>query len=312
MLMGLIGDLKTEVKSHRRLYRWCTYIRHPYVFRRDLEARSLRRGLLAAGPDELAIGSNVCNHVIVSLTSYGKRLGDVSLAVRSILRQSLKPDEVVLWIEEAADSSLVPADLKELESYGLDIRYGSKNLRGHKKYFWALREFSDSCVITIDDDVMYPSDTVESLMKAHERYPEAVVGRRVHRMTLIGDKLAPYVDWGFEWTESNAPRMDLMATGVGGILYPPHCFDAAAFDLDAIERTSLSNDDIWLKAQELMAGRGVAWAPCSIVHPYEIVPEQEDGLCDVNVGLGGNDKSISLVERELGISFADFIGQERG
>lgn len=309
--MGLIDYLKKHIKCNRHLHRWCTYMRYPGLFRRDCKSWALKRKLVASDLKDLATNSCDCRRVVVSLTSYGRRLNNVDLAIRSILNQSVKPDIVVLWVEESEGSSLVPADLKELEKCGLDIRYDCEDLRGHKKYFWAMREFSDSCVITIDDDVMYPPDTIESLLSAHERYPDSVVGRRVHRMTLDGDSLAPYVNWDFEWSDGETPRMDLMATGVGGILYPPHCFDDSAFDLAVIKRTSLGNDDIWLKAQELLAGRDVVWAPCDLIHPYEIVSNQKDGLCDVNVGLGGNDRSIRLIEQELGISFSDYARQER-
>lgn len=36
--------------------------------------------------------------VIVSLTTYGKRLYDVYLAIESIMQQSMKPNRIVLWL----------------------------------------------------------------------------------------------------------------------------------------------------------------------------------------------------------------------
>ena len=220
------------------------------------------------------------------------------------MRQSVKPDRIILWLDIEEGSGAVPASLRGLESYGLDIRYGCENLKGHKKYFWALREFVDSCVITVDDDVMYPADTVGSLLTAHGRYPDAVVARRVNRMVVADDALAPYADWEFGWHEDDVPRDDLLATGVGGVLYPPRCFGDRAFDLGPIAGTGLGNDDLWLKANEIIEGRKVAWAPCEQIHPYAIVADQDDGLCDANVRGGGNDASIRVIERALGVSFA--------
>ena len=302
--MGAKDKSKAILKRCRPLYAACRYLRHPSVLKRDLDSRAYRRMLVSKGPVPLKGGRDSAG-VVVSLTSYGKRLGIVHLTVLSLMRQSVRPDRIVLWLD--AEEGAVPESLKELEKYGLDIRCGCEDLKGHKKYFWALREFADSCVITVDDDVMYPADTVGSLLAAHNRYPDAVVARRVNRMVLADGALAPYADWEFEWHEDDAPRDDLLATGVGGVLYPPHCFGDRAFDLGPIAGTGLGNDDLWLKANEIVYGRKVAWALCDRPHPYAIVADQEGGLCDANVRGGGNDVSIRAIERALGVSFASCV-----
>ena len=299
--MGAKDKLKAILKRCRPLYVACRYLRHPSVLKRDLDSRAYRRMLVSKGPVSLKGGRDSAG-VVVSLTSYGKRLGIVHLTILSLMRQSVRPDRIVLWLD--AEEGAVPESLKELEKYGLDIRYGCEDLKGHKKYFWALREFADQCVITVDDDVMYPADTVGSLLAAHDRYPDAVVARRVNRIVVDDGRLAPYADWEFEWRGDDAPRDDLLATGVGGVLYPPHCFGDLAFDLGPIEGTGLGNDDLWLKANEIVYGRKVAWALCDRPHPYAIVADQEGGLCDSNVRGGGNDVSIRAIESALGVSIA--------
>ncbi len=295
---------KDYIKKCGPLYAACRYARYPSVAKRDLATWSYRRRLMADGPEQLGGVLSEGKGIVVSLTSYGKRLGIVHLTILSLMHQTVKPDLIVLWLDCEEGSALVPETLKSLEKYGLDIRYGCEDLKGHKKYFWALREYRDACVITVDDDVMYPPDTVESLLKAHERFPEAVVGRRVHRMTLDGGSLAHYVDWEFGWHEDGLPRKDLMATGVGGILYPPRCFGDQAFNLSPIVDTGLGNDDLWLKANEIIDERDVAWAPCKATHPYPIAEDPEEGLFSTNRD-SGNDASIIAIERALGVSFAE-------
>lgn len=296
-------DLKNVLKRFKPLYKACRYVRHPSVFKKRLDSWSYSRMLLSRRPSLISNASEPSG-AVVSLTSYGKRLDIVHLTILSLLRQSVRPDLIVLWLDAEEGSSAVPDALRKLERYGLDIRYGCEDLKGHKKYFWALREFADSCVITVDDDVMYPADTVESLLAAHKRYPDAVVARRVNRMVVADGRLVPYIEWEFEWHENASPRDDLLATGVGGVLYPPHCFGDRVFDLGLIAGTGLGNDDLWLKANEIIYGRKVAWAPCDRVHPYAIEADREDGLCDANVRGGGNDVSIRAIERALGVSFA--------
>lgn len=308
-LSGMVVKVRLRqiIKKCRPLYAACCYARHPSVLKRDIDTWVYRCMLQARKPDALSVDAANGDGTIVSLTSYGKRLDIVHLTIRSLMRQTVKPDKIVLWLDVETDPKSIPATLRELEQYGLEIRCGCENLKGHKKYFWAFREFADACVITVDDDVMYPADTVETLLAAHKRYPDAVVGRRVHRMVLGSDGLAPYADWQFEWHGDGSPRDDLLATGVGGILYPPHCFGGGVFDLEPIMDTGLGNDDLWLKANEIIDGRAVAWAPCRRIHPYSIVDDGEGSLCITNVAGGGNDASIRAIERALGVSFADCV-----
>lgn len=299
--------LKRALKNCAHPHVALPYRRRLSILRKDFATWAYRQLIQVSKLRPLSIQSSGGRGVVVSLTSYGERLDYVYLTVLSLMHQTMPPDRIVLWIDVDADSAAVPDSLKRLEPYGLDIRYGCENLKGHKKYFWALREFSDSCVITVDDDVMYPADTVESLMVAHTNYPKAVVGRRVHRMLLADGELAPYVDWDQEWSKDGHPRRDLLATGVGGILYPPRCFGEKTFDLSSILDTGLGNDDIWLKANEMIYGRDVAWAPCDRVLPHKIVEDLDNGLCIENVLGGENDRHIQAIEKATGIDFADCV-----
>ena len=300
-------ELRLGLKNPCSPHTLCRYMRHPSILRKDFTTWAYRQLIQVRKLRPLSMQTSGERGVVVSLTSYGERLDYVYLTVLSLMHQTMPPDRIVLWIDFDTDPNSVPDSLKRLEPYGLDIRYGCENLKGHKKYFWALREFSDSCVITVDDDVMYPAETVESLMTAHANYPEAVVGRRVHRMLLSDGKLVPYVDWDQEWSKDGLPRRDLLATGVGGVLYPPHCFGEKVFDLSAILDTGLGNDDIWLKANEVIYGRDVAWAPCDRPLPYKIVEDLDNGLCIENVLGGENDRHIHAIEEATGIDFADCV-----
>ncbi len=309
MDVSMIKNDSTKISLHdvEPLRTVLRYFREPSIAKKDFTTWLFRTKIQSRKLHKLGAQSCGNEDVVVSLTSFGERLGYVYLTVLSLMHQTMPPDRIVLWIDVDTDPATVPDSLKRLEPYGLDIRYGCENLKGHKKYFWALREFSDSCVITVDDDVMYPADTVESLMAAHANYPEAVVGRRVHRMLLSDGELAPYVDWDQEWSKDGRPRRDLLATGIGGILYPPHCFGEKAFDLNPILDTGLGNDDIWLKANEVIYGRDVAWVPCDRVLPYKIVEDLDSGLCIENVLGGENDRHIHAIEEATGIDFADCV-----
>lgn len=86
-----------------------------------------------------------------------------------------------------------------------------------------MQEYRESAIITVDDDVIYPRDTVESLIKNFEKYPRCISARRVHRITHdISNNVLSYNLWEFECSTIKKPSFDLIAIGVGGVLYPPH------------------------------------------------------------------------------------------
>src|SRR5262245_44945290 len=59
--------------------------------------------------------------LIISLTSHAPRFGTLALTLKSLLLQSLRPARVVLWIGRR-DVALLPAEVRELAPFGLDIR----------------------------------------------------------------------------------------------------------------------------------------------------------------------------------------------
>jgi hypothetical protein len=245
--------------------------------------------------------------VMVSLTTYGDRLQTVDLAIKSILAGSVQPNRIVLWLDNDTNSVL-PESLVELQNLGVEIRRGIENLGAHKKYFYAFKENPNSIVITIDDDVMYPTDTVETLLKGYNAHPGCIIARRVHRMLYDSNlKILPYQQWDWEWQKGSDPRMDIIALGVGAVLYPPHPLRSDVLDADAIKAYAQPADDIWLKVNEVLKGIPTAWAPCDKVHPWTIPNSQKTALYSSNVGGGRNDLILRDTLNYFGVSERDFI-----
>ena len=125
------------------------------------------------------------HHTVVSLTSHPARIALVWLSVESILRQTYQPDKIILWLakEQFSGISELPVSLKKLVGRGLTIEF-SDDLKSHKKYLFSLKEYPDSVVITVDDDFIFPYDTIECLYNFHEKYPHSVIchGARENRI----------------------------------------------------------------------------------------------------------------------------------
>jgi hypothetical protein len=228
--------------------------------------------------------------IIVSLTSYPARFYCIHIALKSIMTQTVKPDKIIVWLDEDVSRNDFTDKMLELEQYGVEYRNAMGDLKPHKKYIHAMKEFPEDIIITVDDDLIYARDVIESLIKTHEKYPNAVCARRVHKITKdINGEIAPYNDWIGEYNDCREPSNILVATGVGGVLYPPHCLDERAFDEDNIIRLSLKADDIWLKFMEILAKTKVVYAPSKVPMPQLIEKEQASSLRSENVGQSMND-----------------------
>lgn len=92
--------------------------------------------------------------VIVSLTTYNKRIYDVYLAIESIMQQTVKPSKIILWLDENEfRPDNIPNSLILQQKRGLEIRFCA-NIKSYKKLIPTLKNYSNDIIITIDDDVI--------------------------------------------------------------------------------------------------------------------------------------------------------------
>lgn len=284
-----------------------SYVRHPSLVRYELEKRSRIREVTEFDFRPYQ-DVPVCAETVVSLTSYGLRLSTAHMAVRSLLMQKTRPSKVLLYLDKSTKREMLPRELLELEDFGLVVKTGYEDLGPHKKYFFAFKEFPESLVITADDDLIYTSDMVESLLKAHEAAPSCVVARRCHLMRFDDEgNFLPYEQWGWEHKDSRpVSRRCLLATGGAGALYPVKVFDTSLLDMEVIRGVAWPVDDIYLKFFELACGVEVAYAPNRQNHPYQFEHVASGGLCDSNVAGGRNDDILVNLMSRYGVDSSYF------
>lgn len=238
--------------------------------------------------------------IYISLTSYEPRFKTLLPCLKSLLNQDLKPDGIFVWLE--CKETEFPNELKKLSEYGINYNYNYNDIKPHKKYFYAIQKLPNDIIITVDDDAIYSTDLVSSLYKTHLKYPDCICARRVHKIARKHNRqLFPYEDWKFNYTNSRKPSYDLIATGVGGVLYPPNSLPSVAFNADDIIKNCLYADDIWLKFYENLNNKKVVWSPCKCPEPVEIENSQKVKLNSKNIELNGNDNYIKLLEQKLNI-----------
>lgn len=196
----------------------------------------------------------------VSFTSYPARIQYVPAMLSTLLNQTRPADRIVLYLSEdqfpERDAALPETLQNAQKEKQLQIRWVPGDLKPHKKYYYAFREFPEDIIVTVDDDVLYMPKLLEQLWEAHLQYPNAVVAGRSHLITLDKDGHPnPYARWihctqGFE----SGPSMQLFAVGIGGVLYDPKLFPSELYNEESIRSLCLEADDLWLKAMELIAG----------------------------------------------------------
>lgn len=197
--------------------------------------------------------------IIVSLTSYPARLNNLHYTIKSILCQTVRPDKLILYLGEDCIYENLPDSLKKLEKYGLQISMKEGNLKPHKKYYYAIKEYPDSLIITIDDDCIYSSRMIEKLYSTYQRFPDCIIACRGHKILFdeIG-KIKNYMDWEWEYQKENSPSIQIVATGGAGTLYPPKLMEQNyLFQTELIQMLSPTADDLWLKIMQVLKGTKV-------------------------------------------------------
>ncbi|MEL6914871.1 MAG: glycosyltransferase family 2 protein [Pseudomonadota bacterium] len=234
--------------------------------------------------------------LVVSLTSFPPRFGTLHLTLACLLRQTVRPDGVLLWIAEA-DLPRLPPPVRALEAEGLEIR-SCEDRRSYKKLLFTLEERPGATTVTADDDVYYPADWLERLVGAHARSGAAVVSGRAHRIRRdAAGRPLPYAEWDMNIGASEAAA-DVFPTGVSGILYAPGCFDPRVLDWERARRLCPTADDVWFHWMYRLAGR-TAENLASGTRILEWERDPAHGLRQVNSG-GGNDRAIAAMIAEFG------------
>jgi len=190
----------------------------------------------------------------VSLTSFPKRIDKVHLAVESLFRQSVKPEIIILYLSKAQfgnsiEKANLPKSLLRLIKYGLRIELVDGDLKSYKKFQYAFNEFRDKYVVTVDDDIIYNTDLIESLMsRKTDSNVTANLTRKIARDN--NGALLPYSKWNID----SDPENEHIVIGAGGVMYSPSKMYKDTLREDLYLRLAPKADDMWLSAMARLNG----------------------------------------------------------
>jgi hypothetical protein len=237
---------------------------------------------------------------VVSLTSYGNRINSAHLTVESIGLGKSLPSRIILWLDDKFLFLNLPHPLSRLQHRGLEI-YLTDNWGPHTKYY----PYLESCerfsapLVTADDDILYPRDWLDGLIRANEQWGEAINCYRARVITLGAGRLAPYEDWHMCTSTDTSVRN--FATGVSGVIYPPLFLAKLKQAGRGFEKCCPKADDVWLHAQALRGGFQVRQISKEARH-FPMTPgTQVMALQDSNRGgqISGNDRQAASTYNDL-------------
>lgn len=249
------------------------------------------------------------NNIIVSITSIPSRFDRLYMSLETIFHQTLKPSKIVLYLGNNIDKTKIPKKILDMQKRGLVIKFRDDvNLKPHTKYFYAMQEYKNNIIITFDDDIFYNKNVIKILYSSYLKYPNAVCCMRPSKITFDNNMIKNYLSWEGFYNGDDAliPNHYLCATGVGGVLYPPHIMPEETFDLNLISKMALCQDDLWLKFIEVKNNIKVVKACKKNYKNHSINGTQDITLSQSNILENRNDKYLSILNDYFKLTKKDF------
>jgi len=283
--------------THTRLFDVKKRIKHHFFLRRLVrEDAALKRQIaqkIEQLPYDMLQRKNDETDVIVSLTSYGKRVTDaVPYAIYSFFTQTVLPNRIVLWLDKDNwNDDNLPYLLKRLQQSGLEVYY-CEDIRSYKKIVPSLQKYPNNPIVTFDDDFYYNATYLQWLLETYAQSDKkTVIGGWGCSPVMQDGKYMPMDKWiDCKKADNDAPIM--LFTGYG-TLYPPHVFDGEICNKEVFRKLCPTADDIWCWAMEerqhikraYIPRRGYGHhRPIDRIYDYDIAG---DGCLTVENVLGG-------------------------
>jgi hypothetical protein len=253
------------------------------------------------------LGNRRDTPLVVSLTTTPARIEKVYLCIESLLRQSCRPDHLLLWISDAVQQESIPRSLSRLTARGLEIRF-CRDIRSYTKIIPALREYPEAIVVTADDDRLYPEDWLKELYEAHQQNPACILCHWAHLMTWsAAGELDSYNNWNLLSPGVTGPSELLFPAGTCGVLYPPGVLHAEVLNEEVFMDICPTGDDIWLKAMSLLNDIACKKVAADSSRYPTISGTQAEKLWDINKT--ENDRQMQAVFTRYGLY--ELIAQRR-
>ena len=190
------------------------------------------------------------HRVIASLSTVPDRINNLRPTIRSLLKQTRPPDEIVLAIPEFSIREQRPYAVPEYVSRlpRLRVLHCRRDWGPATKFIPIVREElaagrGNTLIMVMDDDRIYPRDALETYLHYNEQLPDAALCFR-------GAAMPQNLDWRnakmIRASELREPQPAAVITGCGSYLIQPRFFDESLWDYSRAPRGAFYMDDIWI------------------------------------------------------------------
>ncbi len=201
---------------------------------------------------------------IISLTTFPARINIVHRVIETLFAQTVPADKIILWLapeQFPKREQDLPKTLLDMTARGLTIAW-YPDIKSYKKLVPALEMFPDDNIITVDDDILYPSNMLAELIKTHNKYPNDICAHRVRKIRVKNNKILPYRKWtlserrGLLNFRFRCAYNNLLGGG-GGVLYPAHSLDSDVTNTEKFTKLCQHQDDVWFWAMAVKNNRKI-------------------------------------------------------
>ena len=198
--------------------------------------------------------------VIITFTTVPGRIDKSKYMIASLLNQTVRVDKIYIYIPFKSSKGIkyeIPKWMSELEKKFIqfEIKRCNRDWGPATKIIPALMEFenTDYTIIYLDDDIIYNTNTIETLISYSKRYPNyaicnqgwnierwggnsSLLGRTLHHSGKYFPTIDPY----------NHVFTDVMQ-GFSGVLIKPRFFDVKKLvKMDEYPKEVFFVDDVYL------------------------------------------------------------------
>ena len=197
--------------------------------------------------------------VIASLSTVPDRINNLRPTIRSLLKQTRPPDEIILAIPEFSVRErrpyVVPKYISQLPR--VRVLHCAEDWGPATKFIGAIQDElaagrENTLIMVVDDDRLYPRDALETYLYYSEQLPNAALCFR-------GAAMPSTLDWDdakmIYAKDLREPRPVAVITGCGSYLVRARFFDQSLWDYSGAPSVAFYIDDIWISA--FLSRRGV-------------------------------------------------------
>ena len=188
--------------------------------------------------------------IIASLSTVPDRINNLRPTIRSLLKQTRPPDEIVLAIPEFSIREerryAVPKHVSHWPR--MRVLHCRRDWGPATKFIPIVREElgagrGSTLIMVVDDDRVYPRDALETYLHYNEQLPEAALCFR-------GAAMPRNLDWRhakmIRASELRQPQPAAVITGCGSYFIQPRFFDESLWDYSQAPQGAFYMDDIWI------------------------------------------------------------------